>query len=159
MKKTYYILALVIICFLGSCRTVKTKVTETKTKTDIRKKREVFSRLLDTTIYRPKEVSTLSISKDQLIITDDRPKTFEKRIGRSTAKITVDKDGVSIECKCDSIKERLKVLEIREKETEETQIDQEVETKEKVKRGFSFFDLLFYLIIAFSVGFAAGYLT
>ena len=88
---------------------------------------------------------------------EQRKETRQHKVGNATVTVTKDSLGITATANCDDVEaelqfyiKRVAQLEKREKDTKIT------ETK---KRGYTFFDVLLYILTTAVIAFVAGYLT
>lgn len=156
------LLILVLLISFFACKSLK-KTIETSAK-DIKTFEKSVVTYIDTTVFIPKEKAKVMVSKKDLkdfYLNDSIPgtlkvKTFTQTKGRATIKVVVAKNGLEATSNCDSI---LQAFKFYKKDTQKLEIDNSKTsiTKEE-KKGYSFLNLLFYIIATCVVSFTAGYL-
>lgn len=153
MKNMLYIAVLVF--FFGCASSKKTtseskEVTKTLTFTEETK--------LDTIVFIPAEKASLFIPINRLKVSENtEPKVFTKQNGRATITAKLDATGINITGSCDSIAKQLSIYKKRVKQYQFS--EKELKSKEKEKKGYTFFQLLLSLIAVAITAFVAGYFT
>lgn len=153
MKKLIYI-AFLILFF--NCASKKTTTSETK---EVVKTHTVTEEIkLDTTLFIPGEKATLFIPNSDLILPENtKQKVFTKQSGRASVTAKIGAKGINVSANCDSIAKQLSFY--KKKVTQYQVAETETKTKEKEKKGYTFFELILYLIAVAITAFVAGYFT
>lgn len=150
------LLSVLLVSFFA-CKSSKKVVTESKKSVENIKITETEK--LDTTIVIPGEKVSISIPFKEFK-TDTfklpKPKVFTKSSGRSTVTVKIDAAGITATSNCDSIAKQLGFYKVKVKEM--SKLVSETKAKQKIKKGFSFLQLLLYITVVAIVSFAAGYL-
>jgi hypothetical protein len=152
MKK--YLILVSIILF-AACAGTKTTVTKTKVAEVTKTVTESIR--LDTTIIIAAQKASLFIPIEKFRFNiPEKPKVFIQEKGRSKVIVKIDSTGITAISNCDSIAQQLQFY--KKKITALTTKKSETVVKEKIKKGYSFLELLLYVTAFSIVSFVAGYL-
>lgn len=153
MYKTIVVVFVCLCCLLTSCRTSRQEIQKSTTLTEnIINQKETYR---DTTLFTPKSQTKLKVYATELVFKSDlngvsKPKTFTQKNGNATAKLEVQPDGVTVTATCDSLAIVAKIKKELYSETRHTALSN-VENN-KVKTGFSLYDLLKAFVVGLLVG-------
>jgi nitrate reductase NapE component len=149
----------VLLFAFTSCKSTKKVITETKTAIETSKITDIVK--LDTTIIIPAEKVDLFIPIEKIFKEDGALKNQTlkqvQRKGRAKVTVKIDSTGITATSNCDSIAQKLNYYKTRITELTKTNI--EAKTKRVEKKGFSFLEVILYLLAVAIVAFVAGYLT
>ena len=162
MKTINYIASLLLILSFLSCGSSK-KVTDTKTSVNTYFKEHIVS-YTDTTFVTPKATASVTIPIATIVKvaasfpkkdTIQLPKIIKQKVGNATITLSIGKDTLKATSDCDSLLIAAKIRKELIKETSVVTTDTNKETK--IVRGYSFFDVIKYVLVAFTLGFVAGF--
>jgi hypothetical protein len=152
MKK--YLLLVSIILF-AACAGTKTTVTKTKVAEVTKTVTESIK--LDTTLIIAAQKASLFIPIEKFSYQiPAEPKFFTQAKGRSKVIVKIDSTGITAISNCDSIAQQLQFY--KKKITALTTKKTETVVKEKIKKGYSLFELILYITAFSIVSFVAAYL-
>ena len=154
MFKRYLILVFLVL--FSACAGSKKVVTETKEK--VRTLTITNEVKLDTTIFIPEEKVSLFIPIKEVKqkLKEKKPVVFTQNKGRARVTVQIDSLGIKATSNCDSIAQKLNFY--KKSIQEMTKIVREIKSKKTEKKGYSFFELILYIIATAVVLFAAAYL-
>ena len=154
-KKTLLLLVFVFSCLLSSCRATRQEIQKTETTTQVTSEKLVTYK--DTTVFAPKAETNLKIPLSELVFknplnADSKPIIYTQKNGQAKVKLKIVHDTIQVTATCDSLAIVAKIKSEFEKQTENTNTNNNKETIKK--KGFTFWNIL----IAFLFGFALCYL-
>lgn len=154
-KKTLLLLLFVFSCLLSSCRATRQEIQKTETTTQVTSEKLVTYK--DTTVFAPKAETNLKIPLSELVFknplnADSKPIIYTQKNGQANVKLKIVHDTIQVTATCDSLAIVAKIKSEFEKQTENTNTNNNKEIIKK--KGFTFWNIL----IAFLFGFALCYL-
>lgn len=154
-KKTLLLLVFVFSCLLSSCRATRQEIQKTETTTQVTSEKLVTYK--DTTVFAPKAETNLKIPLSELVFknplnANSKPIIYTQKNGQANVKLKIVHDTIQVTATCDSLAIVAKIKSEFEKQTENTNTNNNKETIKK--KGFTFWNIL----IAFLCGFALCYL-
>lgn len=149
------LLVFVFSCLLSSCRATRQEIQKTETTTQVTSEKQVTYK--DTTVFAPKAETNLKIPLSELVFknplnADSKPIIYTQKNGQANVKLKIVHDTIQVTATCDSLAIVAKIKSEFEKQTENTNTNNNKETIKK--KGFTFWNIL----IAFLCGFALCYL-
>ena len=157
-KKMLLLLVFVLSCLLSSCRATRQEIQKTETTTQVTSEKLVTYK--DTTVFVPKAETTLKIPLSELVFKNPlnasrsvgtKPIIYTQKNGQANVKLKIVHDTIQVTATCDSLAIVAKIKSEFEKQTENTNTNNNAATIKK--RGFTFWNIL----IAFLCGFALCY--